>query len=130
MTNTIDLAFNSPASGGESMDSSLERPRVLLMIETSMAFGRGVLDGISRYLVANPPWSVHLDLRDLIVTEPEWLRRWDGDGIITRSATPEMERTLLELKIPTVNLTDIFAGQTLPSMRRQTLAAPVGTNLG
>ena len=116
MTNTIDLAFNSPASGGESMDSSLERPRVLLMIETSMAFGRGVLDGISRYLVANPPWSVHLDLRDLIVTEPEWLRRWDGDGIITRSATPEMERTLLELKIPTVNLTDIFAGQTLPSV--------------
>ncbi len=116
MTNSIDLAVNSPAAKSESMDSVLERPRVLLMIETSMAFGRGVLEGISRYLVTNPPWSVHLDLRDLIITEPEWLRRWDGDGIITRSATPEMERTLLELKIPTVNLTDIFAGQTLPSV--------------
>lgn len=92
------------------------RPRVLLIVETSMAFGRGVLEGISRYLVAKPPWSVHLDMRDLIVTPPAWLRRWDGDGIITRSTTPEMETTLRELQIPTVNLTDMFAGQTLPSV--------------
>ncbi len=116
MTNATNPNVITSTNSGEVVDSLLERPRVLLMIETSMAFGRGVLDGISRYLVANPPWSVHLDLRDLIVTEPEWLRRWDGDGIITRSATPAMERTLQELKIPTVNLTDIFAGQTLPSV--------------
>jgi LacI family transcriptional regulator len=100
----------------KSSDASPDRPRVLLIVETSMAFGRGVLEGISRYLVANPPWSVHLDTRDLIITEPEWLRRWDGDGIITRSATPTMEQTLKELRIPTVNLTDIYGGHMLPSV--------------
>ncbi len=105
-----------PTLQSAASSSTVYRPRVLLIIETSMSFGRGVLEGISRYLVANPPWSVHLDLRELIVPPPAWLRRWDGDGIITRSTTPEMEQTLLELNIPTVNLTDMFADQTLPSV--------------
>lgn len=90
------------------------RPRVLLIVESSMAFGRGVLEGISRYLVENPPWSVHLDLRELLVTPPAWLRRWDGDGIITRSTTPGMVKIIHQLGIPTVNLTDIYGDQGLP----------------
>lgn len=90
------------------------RPRVLLIVETSMAFGRGVLEGISRFLMENPPWSVQLDPRELLVTPPAWLRSWDGDGIITRSTTPEMSRTLKQLRIPTVNLTDIYGDQGLP----------------
>ncbi len=81
-----------------------------------MAFGRGVLEGISRYLVENPPWSVQLDLRELLVTPPAWLRRWDGDGIITRSTTPEMAEIILKWGIPTVNLTDIYGDQGLPSI--------------
>jgi LacI family transcriptional regulator len=43
---------------------------VLLIVETAMAFGRGVLEGISRFLVENPPWSVQLDLRELLVSPP------------------------------------------------------------
>ena len=60
-----------------------QRPHVLLIVETAMSFGRGVLEGISQYLVENPPWSVQLDLRELLVTPPAWLENWDGDGIIT-----------------------------------------------
>ncbi|MDE0863398.1 MAG: XylR family transcriptional regulator [Rubripirellula sp.] len=81
-----------------------------------MSFGRGVLEGISRYLVENPPWSVQLDLRELLVTPPSWLRRWDGDGIITRSTTPEMAEIILQWGIPTVNLTDIYGDQGIPSI--------------
>jgi LacI family transcriptional regulator len=87
-----------------------------LIVETAMSFGRGVLEGISRYLVENPPWSVQLDLRELLVTPPAWLRRWDGDGIITRSTTPAMADTILKWGIPTVNLTDIYGDQGLPSI--------------
>lgn len=79
-----------------------------------MAFGRGVLEGISRYLFENPPWSVQLDPRELIVPPPAWLENWDGDGIITRSTTPEMADTLRRLGVPTVNLTDIYGDQGLP----------------
>lgn len=92
------------------------RPHVLLIVETAMSFGRGVLEGISRYLMESPPWSVQLDLRELLVTPPAWLRQWDGDGIITRSTTPEMADTILKLGIPTVNLTDIYGDQGLPSI--------------
>lgn len=93
-----------------------DRKRVLLMIETSMAFGRGVLEGISRYLVERQSWSVQLDVRELLVKPPEWLDTWDGDGIITRSATPEMAAIIRRLNVPVVNLTDIFGDQDLPSI--------------
>ncbi|MGI9473379.1 MAG: XylR family transcriptional regulator [Rubripirellula sp.] len=93
-----------------------QRPHVLLIVDTAMSFGRGVLEGISRYLVENPPWSVQLDLRELLVSPPAWLRRWDGDGIITRSTTPEMADIILKWGIPTVNLTDIYGDQGLPSI--------------
>ncbi|MGB0758056.1 MAG: xylose operon transcription regulator XylR, partial [Rubripirellula sp.] len=66
-----------------------------------MSFGRGVLEGISQYLVENPPWSVQLDLRELLVTPPAWLENWDGDGIITRSTTPEMAALISKSGIPT-----------------------------
>jgi LacI family transcriptional regulator len=89
---------------------------VLLIVETAMAFGRGVLEGISRFLVENPPWSVQLDLRELLVSPPAWLERWEGDGIITRSTTPEMAEIILKSGIPTVNLTDIYGDQRLPTI--------------
>jgi len=93
-----------------------QRPHVLLIVETAMSFGRGVLEGISQYLVENPPWSVQLDLRELLVTPPAWLENWDGDGIITRSTTPEMAELIVKSGIPTVNLTDIYGDQRLPSI--------------
>lgn len=81
-----------------------------------MAFGRSVLEGISRYLVENPGWSVQLDLRELLVAPPKWLSQWEGDGIITRSTTPQMAETIRRRGIPTVNLTDIYGEQGLPAV--------------
>ena len=103
--------------GSSSVDRSPhDRPQVLLIVETAMAFGRGVLEGISRYLMENPRWAVQLDLRELLVSPPAWLRRWDGDGIITRSTTPEMADIILKWGIPTVNLTDIYGDQGIPAI--------------
>lgn len=81
-----------------------------------MSFGRGVLEGISQYLVENPPWSVQFDLRELQVIPPSWLDGWDGDGIITRSTTPAMADVIRKNGIPTVNLTDIYGEGKLPSV--------------
>lgn len=100
-----------------------QRPQVLLLVETAMSFGRGVVEGISQYLVENPPWSVQLDLRELPVTPPAWLKSWDGDGIITMinhsralPSTPEMATLIEKSGIPTVNLTDSYGDQGLPSI--------------
>ena len=92
------------------------RPKVLLLVETTMAFGRSVLEGISRYCIEKEPWSVQLDLRELLAGPPAWFRSWDGDGIITRNATPEMIRIVRETGIATVNLSDIRAEDSLPSV--------------
>jgi LacI family transcriptional regulator len=92
------------------------RPKVLLLVETTMAFGRSVLEGISRYRIEKQPWSVQLDLRELMAGPPAWFRSWDGDGIITRDVTPEMIEIIRETGTPTVNLGDIRIDKTLPSV--------------
>lgn len=106
---------SSPASQPAS-NRTQRRHKVLLLVETTMAFGRGVLEGISRYRIEKQTWSVQLDLRELMAGPPAWFRAWDGDGIITRDTTPEMLGILRETKIPTVNLGDIRHDETLPSV--------------
>jgi LacI family transcriptional regulator len=106
----------NPAHPSRPVAPSHRRRHVLLIVETTMSFGRGVLEGISRFLVEHPRWSVQLDLRELQAAPPAWLDRWKGDGIITRSTTPEMAEVISKRGIPTVNLTDIYGQRILPSI--------------
>ncbi|MDX1965118.1 MAG: DNA-binding transcriptional regulator [Pirellulales bacterium] len=94
----------------------MDRKNVLLMVETSLYFGREVLRGIAQYLVSLRHWSVSLDLRELMAPPPTWLKDWQGDGIITRSASPEVVRLIQRLGIPAVDLTDIHGDQGLPNI--------------
>lgn len=93
-----------------------QRPRVLLLVETSLVYGRGVLRGIRRYLVAHGAWSLYLEQRELQAEPPAWLARWDGDGVISRSTTPELARQLRRRGLPTVDLTDIHGDLGLPHL--------------
>lgn len=86
----------------------------MLIVETSLAYGREVLRGISDYVVEHRPWSMYVDLRELIIEPPKWIDQWEGDGIISRSTTPELAERLQKLKIPTVDLTDIYGDMGLP----------------
>lgn len=87
---------------------STARPRVALIVETSTAYGRRILDGISRYLAANQPWSIFVEERELNSAPPDWLTSWDGDGIICRPMTPELAANLKRLKIHVVDLNDRY----------------------
>ena len=42
-----------------------ERLRVALDIETSLVYGRRLLEGVSRYLRANRPWSIYIEQHEL-----------------------------------------------------------------
>ncbi|MCC9601975.1 XylR family transcriptional regulator [Stieleria sp. JC731] len=81
-----------------------------------MAYGRGVLEGISRYRIEKQPWSVQLDLRELMAGPPAWLNSWDGDGIITRELSPAMLEFIQDTGVPTINLGDIQNETSLPSV--------------
>jgi len=78
------------------------RPHVALFVESSLEYGRGVLRGIASYLRERGPWSIFLEQRELGAALPEWIRGWDGDGIITRSDDARIARSGL----PTVGLYD------------------------
>jgi len=77
--------------------------RVLLLIETSRASGRRIIEGITQYIIERQNWSIHLEERHILGT-PGWLKTWQGDGIITRTADWETHRILKRKKVPTVEL--------------------------
>ena len=66
------------------------RPHVALMIETAGAYGRNLLEGITRYLRMHRPWSIFLDRRELDSVHLRWLETWQGDGVLTRWSTAEV----------------------------------------
>ena len=56
----------------------------------SRTYSRDILAGIHRYIATHTPWSTFIELRAPDSAPPPWLRKWDGDGIITRTFTQEV----------------------------------------
>jgi len=76
----------------------------MLLIETSRAYGRGLVEGIGRYVEEHGPWSIYFEERGLYDPLPAWLDRWQGDGIISRTVRPGDARRLLATGLPVVEL--------------------------
>jgi LacI family transcriptional regulator len=73
--------------------------RIILLLETSRAFGRQLIIGIARYSRLNGPWSFYKEPIDLKSSIPH-LTKWKADGIIMRDSL--ITKELLKLKIPTI----------------------------
>jgi len=74
-------------------------PKVILLLETSRAFGRGLLYGIARYSKLHGPWSFYREPRSLQSAIPH-LAKWNANGIIMRNSV--ISRQLMDLKLPTI----------------------------
>jgi len=77
---------------------------VALLIETSRAYGRGLLQGVIRYLRAHRPWSVFFQPHGLGAPPPPWLRNWKGDGILVRIDDRRMAAAVRRTGLPAVDL--------------------------
>jgi LacI family transcriptional regulator len=86
---------------------SVRQPHVALIVETSIHYGRQVLRGVTRYVRSHQPWSVFLEQRELWTSPPNWLRRWQGNGVICRKTTPGLARMLARAGIPLVDVSDV-----------------------
>jgi len=73
--------------------------RIILLLETSRAFGRELIIGIARYSKHHGPWSFYKEPTDLKSSIPH-LTSWNPDGIIMRDSLITQE--LLKLNIPTI----------------------------
>ncbi len=84
-----------------------ERRSVALLIETSKTYGRGLLQGISRYVRTHRPWSIFIEERGLADPLPAWLDGWKGDGVILRSASSEQADAIRRRDVPIVYLGEL-----------------------
>jgi LacI family transcriptional regulator len=89
-------------------------PRVALLVETTRSYTRELLSGVRRYIAEHGPWSTFIELRALDSSPPPWLRSWDGDGIISRTFTPEMAKVIADSGIPAVEVRSSRLCQDLP----------------
>ncbi|MHB8902033.1 MAG: XylR family transcriptional regulator [Thermoguttaceae bacterium] len=80
-----------------------ETKHILLMIETSKVYGRGLLEGIGRYAMGHGRWSMYVEERSLEAHQPSWLRSWKGDGIIFRSHSRSLVDAVLATGVPAVD---------------------------
>lgn len=81
-----------------------DRKRVMLLIESSRAYGRGCLLGVAAYVRSHGRWSVlHIE-RGLTEALPRFLQSWKGDGIIARIENEKIAHAVAELGVPAVDL--------------------------
>lgn len=90
------------------------RPRVALIVETSLASGRDILRGIARYLRAHGPWSIYHEPRSLEESVPPWLTQWRGDGIIARIQNRPIADAVVSTGLPVVDVLGLVPGLPVP----------------
>ena len=83
-------------------------PHVALLVETTLASGRDILRGISRYVREHEPWSLYYEPRGLDDSAPQWMGRWAGDGIIARIQNQALAEEVLATRIPTVDVLGVI----------------------
>ena len=64
-----------------------KRRSVALLLETSNAYARGLLDGIIAYQREHELWSIYIGEQQRGAKPPLWFSNWQGDGIIARIET-------------------------------------------
>lgn len=89
------------------------RRRVALLIETSNAYARGLLDGVISYLRQRANWSVYLPEQQRGGAPPTWLADWKGDGILARIETEAIAEAVRATGLPVV---DLSAARWLPGI--------------
>lgn len=92
----------------------MQRRSVALLVETSNAYARGLLDGIIAYQREHELWSIYVAEQDRGARPPVWLKNWSGDGVIARIETPQIAAAVQRLDIPTVDVSAARMVKSLP----------------
>ena len=77
-----------------------DNPRVLLVMDMYMAYGRGLLRGIAKYCKIHRSWQTHLQKAASISEIFQLAQRWGADAIIADIPYEKHQEKLLSLDIP------------------------------
>lgn len=78
--------------------------RIAILVESSRAYGRGLIRGISGYAAERENWQLLYREGQLGQDFGAWLDHWQGDGIIARISSPEDAEIIASCGIPAVDL--------------------------
>ena len=95
-------------------ENSPRRRKVALLIETSNAYARGLVQGVVHYVQEHGPWSFQMMEQGRGDDPPPWLAEWDGEGIIARIETPRIARAVVKRGLPAVDLSAARLVTSLP----------------
>lgn len=76
------------------------RPRVAILLESSLEVSRRIMRGIVNYMERHEPWTI--DFMPGALCEQHLPERWDGDGIIARIPSPSEAMRLARHSVPKV----------------------------
>ena len=91
--------------------------RIAILAETSLASGRQIVTGISRFLDERSDWSVFQHSGPLGAMDPAAISQWQGDGIIARIANPELLALIQAKGLPTVDVLGNVRPQPFPLVK-------------
>ena len=86
------------------LQSSQSRRQIALLVETSLGSGREILRGIAQFARDYANWEIFHAARGLEDSVPDWLKAWDGDGVIARIQNEGMLHSLKKLEPPIVDV--------------------------
>lgn len=102
--------------------NSVKRRRVALLVESSRAYGRGILSGVAKFVREHDSWSIFFQDLNLCDDTPPWLKSWQGDGIISRLENRDILRVIGKLRVPAVYLRRVQAGSRMPCILTDNVA--------
>ncbi|MGH7947517.1 MAG: XylR family transcriptional regulator [Opitutaceae bacterium] len=98
--------------------TQIGRPRrIAVLVESSRAFGRGVLHGIAECMREHRDWLVYYQEGGLGELLPKWFGAWQGDGIIARIEDETMARALARKGIPVVDIRGVLPVAGVPVVK-------------
>jgi LacI family transcriptional regulator len=89
-------------------------PQVALIVETSTSYGRQIMAGIAHYLRTHRQWSIFIEEHELGSPPPSLNTLKYCDGILSRPTTPALAELFRKIKVPVVDLNDLFEDLELP----------------
>lgn len=91
-------------------------PRVAILVDTSISWGRRVIKGINNYTLKHEAWQLFVEARG-VEERIQLPSGWQGEGVIARVGNEMMAADLHAHKLPAVNVSGIqLAGISFPQV--------------
>jgi LacI family transcriptional regulator len=79
--------------------------KIMLLVEKSRAYGRGLLRGVARYTAIHGSWVLHMEPEFYRLSRrqsKEWMKELKTDGVIAHLADVRVIESIIELGVPAV----------------------------